>query len=55
VAAGDGEATQLALGIVASKLWCSSGEDEGTNGGSGLLRSFLDGRFGTGDGTPVRQ
>jgi hypothetical protein len=30
VAAGDGEATQLASGIVAGKFQCSSGEDEGT-------------------------
>jgi hypothetical protein len=51
VVAGDGEATQLASGIFASKLRCSSSEDEGTNGGGGLRRYFLDGRFGTSDST----
>jgi hypothetical protein len=43
VMAGDGEVTQLALGIVAGKLRCSSGEDEGTKGGGGPRRSFLYG------------
>jgi hypothetical protein len=43
VAAGNGEATRLASGVIADKLWCSSGEDEGTKGGGGLRRSFLDG------------
>jgi hypothetical protein len=36
VAAGDGEAVQLASGVNAGKLWCSSGEDEGTKGGGSL-------------------
>jgi hypothetical protein len=36
VAAGDGEADRLASGVDADKLWCSSGEDEGTKGGGGL-------------------
>jgi hypothetical protein len=36
VAAGDGEAVRLASGFDASKLQCSSGEDEGTKGGGGL-------------------
>jgi hypothetical protein len=31
VAAGDGETVRLASGVDASKLRCSSGEDEGTN------------------------
>jgi hypothetical protein len=55
VAASDGEAARLALAVVASKLWCSSGEDEVTKGGSGLRRSFLDGWFGTGNDTLVRR
>jgi hypothetical protein len=50
VAAGDGEATWLASGVIAGKLRCSSGEDEGTKRGGGFWRSFLDGRFGTDDG-----
>jgi hypothetical protein len=54
VAAGDGEAVRSASGIDAGKLRCSSGEDEGTEGGGGLRRSFRDGRFGTGGGTPVQ-
>jgi hypothetical protein len=36
VAAGDGEATQLASGIIIGKLQCSFGEDKGTKGGGGL-------------------
>jgi hypothetical protein len=36
MAAGDGEAVRSKLGIDVGKLWCSSGEDEGTKGGSGL-------------------
>jgi hypothetical protein len=32
VVTGDGEAVQLASGIDAGKLRCSSGEDEGTKG-----------------------
>jgi hypothetical protein len=36
VAAGDGEAIQLASGVDAGKLRCSSGEDEGAKGGSAL-------------------
>jgi hypothetical protein len=36
VATGDGEAVRLASGVNASKLRCSSGEDEGTKAGSGL-------------------
>jgi hypothetical protein len=32
VAAGDDEAVRLAWGVDAGKLWCSSGEDEGTKG-----------------------
>jgi hypothetical protein len=32
VAAGVGEATWLASGVVTGKLCCSSGEDEGTKG-----------------------
>jgi hypothetical protein len=32
VAAGDGEATRLASGVVVGKLRCSFGEDEGTKG-----------------------
>jgi hypothetical protein len=36
VAAGDGEAIQLALGINFGKLRCSSGEDESTKGGDDL-------------------
>jgi hypothetical protein len=55
VAASDDEAVQLASGVNASKLWCSYGEDEGTKGGGGLRRSFWDGRFSTGGGTPVRR
>jgi hypothetical protein len=43
VAVGDGEVVQLALGVDAGKLWCSSGEDEGTKGAGGLRRSFRDG------------
>jgi hypothetical protein len=53
VAVGDGEAIRLASGVDADKLQCSSGEDEGTKGGGGLRRSFQDGRFGMGGGTPV--
>jgi hypothetical protein len=55
VAAGDGEAVRLALGVDVGKLRCSSGEDEGTKGGGGLQRSFWDGRFGTSGDTPVRR
>jgi hypothetical protein len=55
VVAGDGEATQLASGVVTGKLCCSSGENEGTKGGGGLRRSFLDSQFGMCGGTPVRQ
>jgi hypothetical protein len=55
VAAGDGEAARLASGVDADKLWCSSCEDEGTKGGGGLQRSFWDGGFDTGGGTPTRQ
>jgi hypothetical protein len=36
VVAGDGEAVWLASGVVAGKIRCSSGEDEGTKGGGGL-------------------
>jgi hypothetical protein len=54
VAAGDGEAVRLASSVDAGKLRCSSDEDEGTKGGGGLRRSFWDGRFGTGGGTPMR-
>jgi hypothetical protein len=54
VVAGDGEAVQLASGVDAGMIWCSSGEDEGTKGGGGLRRSFWDGQFGMGDGTPAR-
>jgi hypothetical protein len=36
VVAGDGEAVRLASGVDASKLQCSSGEDEGTKGGDSL-------------------
>ncbi len=43
VAAGDGEATQLASGVVTGMLRCSSDEYEGTKGGGGLRRSFRDG------------
>jgi hypothetical protein len=43
VATGDGEAVRLASVVDASKLRCSSGEDEGTKGGGGLRRSFWDG------------
>jgi hypothetical protein len=43
VAVGDGEASRLALGLVTSNIRCSSSEDEGTKGGGGLWRSFLDG------------
>jgi hypothetical protein len=42
MAAGDGEAVPPKLGIDIEKLWCSSGEDEGTKGGGGLQRSFWD-------------
>jgi hypothetical protein len=55
VVAGDSEVVRLASGIDAGKLWCSSGEDEGTKGGGGLQRSFQDGRFSTGGGTPVQR
>jgi hypothetical protein len=55
VAACDGEVVQLALGVNAGKLRCSSSEDEGTKGGGGLRRSFWDGRFSTGGGTPARR
>jgi hypothetical protein len=55
VAAGDGEAVQLASGVDAGKLRCSSGEDEGTKGGDGLQRSFRDGRCGTSGCTPARR
>jgi hypothetical protein len=47
VVAGDGEAVQLALGVDAGKLRCSSREDEGTKGGGG--------RFGTGRSTLARR
>jgi hypothetical protein len=50
VAIGDSEAVRLASDIDASKLWCSSGDDEGTKGGGNLRRSFRDGRFSTGGG-----
>jgi hypothetical protein len=40
VAAGDGEAVRPKLGVEVGKLWCSSGKDEGTNGGDGVQRSF---------------
>jgi hypothetical protein len=43
VAAGNGEEVRLASGVDTGKLWCSSGEDEGTKGGDGLRRSFRDG------------
>jgi hypothetical protein len=43
VAAGDDEAVRLASGVNTGKLWCFSGEDEGTKGGGGLRRSFRDG------------
>jgi hypothetical protein len=36
VAAGDGKVVQMASGVDADKLRCSSGEDEGTKGGGGL-------------------
>jgi hypothetical protein len=36
VAAGEGEVVQLASGVDAGKLRCSSDEDEGTKGGGGL-------------------
>jgi hypothetical protein len=36
VAAGEGEAVQLASGVDAGKLRCSSDEDEGTKGGGSL-------------------
>jgi hypothetical protein len=36
VAAGDGEAVRLSSGVDADKLWCSSGEDEGTKGEAGF-------------------
>jgi hypothetical protein len=36
VAAGDGVAVRLASSVNAGKFRCSSGEDEGTKGGSGL-------------------
>jgi hypothetical protein len=55
VVAGDGEAVRLVSSVDAGKLWCSSGEDEGTKVGGGLRRSFRDGRFDTGGGTPVRR
>jgi hypothetical protein len=55
VAASDGEVVQLASGVDAGKLQCSSDEDEGTKGGGGLRRSFRDGRFGTGGITPAWQ
>jgi hypothetical protein len=55
VAAGDGEAVQLASGVDAGKLQCSSGEDEGTKGGGSLRRSFQDSQFGTRGGTPARR
>jgi hypothetical protein len=54
VAAGNIRAARLALGVVAGKLWCSSGEDEGTKGDGGIQRSFLNGRFSMGGSTPVR-
>jgi hypothetical protein len=41
VAAGDGEAVWLALGVKAGKLRCSSSEDEGTKGAA-----VFDGRTG---------
>jgi hypothetical protein len=34
--AGDGEATRLPSGVIAGKLRCSSGDDEGTKGGGSL-------------------
>jgi hypothetical protein len=40
MAAGDGEAVQLEIGVDVGELWCSSGEDQGTKGGGGLWRSF---------------
>jgi hypothetical protein len=55
VAAGVGEAVRSAMGIDVGKLRCSSDEDEGTKGGSGLRQSFQDGQFSTCGGTPVRR
>jgi hypothetical protein len=55
VVASNGEAVRLASGIDAGKLWCSSGEDEGTIMGGGLQHSFQDGQFGTGGGILVWQ
>jgi hypothetical protein len=55
VAADDGEAAWLASVIVASKLRCSSGEDEGTKGHDGLQWSFLDGWFSMGIGMLARR
>jgi hypothetical protein len=55
VTAGNGEVVRLALSVDTGKLRCSSGEDEGTKGGGGLQRSFRDGLFSTGGGTPVRR
>jgi hypothetical protein len=40
LAVGDGETVRLALDVDASKLRCSSDEDEGTKGGGSLRRSF---------------
>jgi hypothetical protein len=48
VAVGDGEAVRLALGVVAGKLRCSSGEDEGTKGAV-----VFDGRTGMVDSARV--
>jgi hypothetical protein len=39
VAAGNGEEVRLASGVDTGKLWCSSGEDEGTKGGGGELHT----------------
>jgi hypothetical protein len=36
VAAGNGEAVRLASGVDAEKLWCSTGENEGTKGGGDI-------------------
>jgi hypothetical protein len=55
VVASNGEVVRLASGIDAGKLWCSSGEDEGTIMGGGLQHSFQDGQFGTGGGILVWQ
>jgi hypothetical protein len=55
VAAGDGEAVQLASCVDTGKLQCSFGEVEGTKGGGGPRRSFQDGRFSTGGDAPLQR